>query len=73
MSESVSKARSRVAHESKKQKKSGQVEAAPSLIEARRDLAAAKLEAYVTRLVDQSPALSPEQQSAIALILRGAR
>ncbi len=67
---SVSTARSRVAHESKKQKQSGKVEPTPALVEARRDLAAAKLEAYIQRVVDEAPELTAEQKSRLALLLK---
>ena len=40
------------------------------LVLARRDLAAAKLEAYVSRVVAEAPLLSPEQLDRIAVLLR---
>ncbi len=39
--------------------------------EARRDLAAANLEAYIRRVVDSAPPLSPSQRDRLALLLRG--
>ncbi len=45
---------------------------APQTLDARRDLAAANLAAYITRVVDQAPPLLPEQRNRLALLLRGA-
>lgn len=42
----------------------------PELVDARRDLAAAKLAAYIQRTVDAAPPLSPEQRDRLALLLR---
>jgi hypothetical protein len=42
------------------------------LVEARRDLAAEKLEAYIRKLVDQAPPLTAEQQDRLTLLLRKA-
>lgn len=42
----------------------------PELIEARRNLKAAKLEEYVARVVAQAPPLSDEQAHRIASLLR---
>jgi hypothetical protein len=44
---------------------------APQTLDARRDLAAANLAAYITRVVDQAPPLLPEQRDRLALLLRG--
>jgi hypothetical protein len=41
----------------------------PDLIAARRNLAAARLEDYVQRVVDAAPPLTPEQRDRIAAIL----
>ncbi len=46
---------------------------APQTIDARRDLAAANLAAYIKRVVDQAPPLTPEQRDRLALLLRGPR
>ena len=40
---------------------------------ARRDLAAAKLEAYVQRVVEEAPPLTPEQLSRIGAMLHQGR
>ncbi len=69
---SVAKARSRVAVATKKHKNKPNDSSSLVLQEARRDLAAAKLEAYIQRVVDESPRLSPEQRDRLALLLRGA-
>lgn len=39
---------------------------------ARRDLAAAKIQQYVERVVAEAPPLTPEQADRLAAILRGA-
>lgn len=39
--------------------------------EARRDLAAAKLEAYIAKTVAAAPPLTPEQRDKLAAILHG--
>ena len=38
---------------------------------ARRELAAEKLAAYIRRVVDEAPPLSPEQRDRLAVLLRG--
>lgn len=44
----------------------------PAAIEAaRRDLAEAKLAAYIRRVVDDAPDLGPEVRDRLALLLRG--
>lgn len=43
----------------------------PQVLEARRDLAAARLEEYIAETVATAPPLSPEQRDRIALLLRG--
>lgn len=40
-------------------------------VEARRDLAAAKLEDYITRTVDAAPPLDDATRDRLALLLRG--
>ncbi len=69
---SVAKARSRVAVATKKHKNKSDDGSSSLLQEARRDLAAAKLEAYIQRVVDASVPLSAEQRDRLALLLRGA-
>ena len=44
---------------------------APQTADARRDLAAANLAAYIRRVVDQAPPLTSEQRDRLALLLRG--
>jgi len=44
---------------------------ASQTIDARRDLAAANLAAYITHVVDAAPPLTPEQRDRLALLLRG--
>jgi hypothetical protein len=41
-----------------------------AIADARRELAAAKLEAYVAKVVAEAPPLSPEQRDRIALLFR---
>lgn len=43
----------------------------PELVAARRDLAAANLAAYVSRVVAAAPPLSAEQRDRLAILLRG--
>lgn len=43
----------------------------PDLISARRDLAAANLEAYVARVVSEAPPLTAEQIDRVSVLLRG--
>lgn len=44
----------------------------PTKIEdARRELAAANLEAYIQRIVSHAPPLTPEQVDRVAVLLRG--
>ena len=60
----VLKARARVATKSRKA-----VNATPEeLAEAKADLAAAKLVAYIKKVVDQAPPLSPAQRDQIAAL-----
>ena len=42
----------------------------PELIDARRDLAAAKLDAYVKRVLAEAPPLTDAQRDRIAALLR---
>lgn len=43
----------------------------PDLIDARRNLRAERLAAYIKRVVDDAPPLSAEQRDRLALLLRG--
>ncbi len=43
----------------------------PELIEARRDLAAAKLEDYIARTVAAAPPLTPAMRDRLYMLLRG--
>lgn len=61
----VPKAKSRLAVGIRLQKGPEEIEA------ARADLAAAKLEAYVARVVAEAPPLSPDQIDRVAALLRG--
>lgn len=45
----------------------------PELIDARRKLAADKLAAYISRVVDAAPPLTDEQRSQLTELLRPAR
>lgn len=65
MSTDIYKARSQVAVASRRKDTAG-------LAAARRDLAAAKLEAYVSRIIAEAPPLSPEQLDRVAVLLRPA-
>jgi hypothetical protein len=70
---SVYKARSRVANEVKKCKASGSDPQSPQVQDARRDLAEAKLQAYIERTVASAPKLSPEQRDRLAILLQSPR
>jgi len=70
---SVSKARSRVANEVKKCKASGSDPQSPRVQDARRDLAEAKLQAYIERTVASGPPLSPEQRDRLAVLPQSPR
>jgi hypothetical protein len=43
----------------------------PELVDARRDLAATKLEDYIQRIVDAAPPLTPSQRDKLYMLLRG--
>lgn len=43
----------------------------PDLLDARRNLRAAKLEDYIRRTVDAAPPLTPGQRDQLAALLRG--
>ena len=68
---SVSKARSRLAHEAKRAKRHPSDETAERIEAARRDLAAEKLEEYIKRVVALSPPLTPEQKARLSILIRG--
>ena len=63
MHPNVAKARSRVGVSSRQ----GDADA---LLNARRELATAKLEDYITRTVDAAPPLTPEDRDYLASLLR---
>lgn len=44
----------------------------PELLEARRDLRAERLAAYITRTVDEAPPLTAEQRARLTALLGGA-
>jgi hypothetical protein len=44
----------------------------PTLVEARRDLRAARAEEYIRKLVEAAPPLSAEQRDRLAILLKGA-
>lgn len=69
---SVNKARSRVANAVRDSRAKGlDPDAAPKVVEARRVLAAEKLSAYITRIVDEAPPLSPGQRAHLASLFTG--
>ncbi len=43
----------------------------PELLDARRNLRAARLEDYIRRTVDEAPPLTPCQRDRLAVLLRG--
>lgn len=46
-------------------------DSAELIADARRELAAAKLEDYIRRVVDGAPPLTPGQRDRLAILLRG--
>lgn len=68
----VLKARSYVAHEAKKAKQTPQPTPPLALIDARRELAAAKLEAHIRTVLAGAVPLTPAMRDALAALLRGA-
>lgn len=68
---SVTRARSRVALEAKAAKNKPEPSSPARLNDARRDLAEAKLAAYIERIVNEAPRLSTTQVDRLALLLRG--
>lgn len=72
MSGSWAQERSRVANATKKARRAGlRPEDSPAVEDARRDLAAARLEAVVRSIVDAAPPLSQEQRSHLAALFHG--
>ncbi len=67
---SLSQKRSEVGNAAKRYKSKPDAQRRRALDEARRDLAAAKLEAYIQRVVDEAPELSVDQRSRLALLLK---
>lgn len=45
----------------------------PALLEARRDLAAAKIDQYIERTLESAPPLTPAQSQHLAGLLNGGR
>lgn len=43
----------------------------PDVVDAKRDLRAARLEAHIRDVVDTAPPLTPDQRDRLALLLRG--
>lgn len=67
---SVAKARSRVAVEVKRQKRTGASSPSESVQSAQRVLAEEKIKAYIERTIAVAPELTPEQRDRLALLLR---
>jgi hypothetical protein len=53
-------------------KRNGRPDSDPDVVDARRDLRAARAEDYVKQLVDGAPKLSRDQLDRLASLLRGA-
>jgi hypothetical protein len=68
---SVPRARSRLAVEAKAAKRKSDPSSKARVAAARRDLAAANLEAYISRVVSAAPPLTDDQRSRLALLLHG--
>ena len=68
---SVARARSRLANEVKRAKRKPEPTSTERLSEARRDLAAAKLDAYISAVVAQAGPLTPEQKAKLVVLLQG--
>lgn len=69
---SVTKARAILANNVKRAKRRPTPESETRVVDARRQLAAAKLEAYISAVIDSAPPLSEDQRSRLTLLLRGA-
>ena len=68
----VGRAKSRVALAEKKSKRAPGVASAAAVQEARRDLAAAKLEKFIAEVLATAPELSESQKEALSAIFQGA-
>jgi hypothetical protein len=68
---SVAKARSRVAVEVKRNRKSGGELNGPAVQEARRLLAEEKIKQYVSAVVAQAPRLTEDQLARLSALFRG--
>ncbi len=66
----VLQARSDLAHEAKRAKRAPQATPPQALLDARRELAAAKLEAYIRAVVASAPPLTEEQKHQLSTLLR---
>ncbi len=71
LTSSVLRARSRLGNAQKQQKHDPSPEGAQRVDQARRDLAAAKLEAYIRAVVAAAEPLNDDQVSRLRLLLRG--
>ncbi len=69
---SVTGARSVLANEVKRAKRKTDPESEARVADARRELAAAKLEAYIADVLASAPPLTPEQTARLTHLLRGA-
>ncbi len=69
---SIKLARSHLANEVKRAKRQADPESEKRVVEARRELIAAKLEAHISEVVAGALDLSPEVRSRLATLLRGA-
>lgn len=67
---SVLKARSRLANEVKRARRAGDQDSS-AVNDARRELAEAKLAAYIEQVLADCPPLSPEVRSKLAVLLKG--
>jgi hypothetical protein len=68
---SVTRARSRLALEVRKQRRQGCDGESPNVVRARQELAEAKIREFVERVVAQAPPLSDEQLTRLASLFRG--
>jgi hypothetical protein len=67
---SVTRTRSRLANEVKRAKRDQDDQSEERVADARRELAVAKLEAYIAAVVAAAPPLSEDQKQRLALLLR---
>jgi hypothetical protein len=70
---SVTKARATLANDVKRAKRRPGPESDARVTDARRDLAAAKLAAYITAVVEDAPDLTADQRSRLMVLLNGGR